>query len=66
MTESTTSAKELVQGLVDSFTELADEAEKRRKTASEKCEYYKTEYADGEKHAYLDASKKLNALLGKL
>jgi hypothetical protein len=57
---------EAVQELIDSFTQSVEEAEKRRKAASEKWELYKIEYADGEKHAYEDAAKKLKAVLDKL
>jgi hypothetical protein len=65
LTESTKTAKEITQELIDSFTELAEDAEKRRATAGSKFEYYKFEYADGEKHAYQDAAKKLQAALDK-
>ncbi len=57
MTESTKTEKEVLQELIDNFTQLAEEAEKRRKTAGTKFEYYKYEFADGEKHAYQDAAK---------
>jgi len=55
-----------VQELIDNFTQLAEEAEKRRKLASSKCENYKLEFADGEKHAYEDAAKKLKTVLAKI
>ena len=35
------------------------------KTAGTKSEYYKFEFADGEKHAYQDATKKLRTVLDK-
>lgn len=55
-----------MQELIDNFTQLAEEAEKRRKLASAKCENYKLEFADGEKHAYEDAVKKLKTVLDKI
>jgi hypothetical protein len=58
--------KEIIQELTDSFTHLAEEAEKRRKSASAKWDNYKLEYADGEKHAYEDAAKKLKTVLDKI
>ena len=66
MTESTKTINELVQELNDKFTQLADEAEKRRKTAGVNFEYYKFEFADGEKHAYQDAATKLKKVLDKI
>ena len=65
LTESTKTAKDITQELIDNFTVLAEEAEKRRATAGAKFEYYKLEYADGEKHAYQDAAKKLQSALKK-
>jgi hypothetical protein len=55
-----------MQELIDNFTLLAEEAENRRKTASAKWEIYKVEFADGEKHAYEEAAKKLKAVLNKM
>ncbi len=55
-----------MQELIDNFTQLAEEAEKRRKTAAEKWDNYKLEFSDGEKHAYEDAAKKLKTVLDKL
>jgi len=54
-----------MQELIDNFTQLAEEAENRRKLASAKWEIYKVEFADGEKHAYEDAAKKLKSALGQ-
>jgi hypothetical protein len=61
-----TESSKIVQELIDNFTQLAEEAEKRRKLASAKCENYKLEFADGEKHAYEDAAKKLKTVLDKI
>ncbi|MDA0691546.1 MAG: hypothetical protein O3A78_06565 [Nitrospinae bacterium] len=61
-----TESSKVVQELIDNFTQLAEEAEKRRKFASSKCENYKLEFADGEKHAYEDAAKKLKTVLAKI
>ena len=66
MTESTKTVKEVVQGLMDSFTQLGLEAEQRRATAGNKFEYYKSEFADGEKHANEEAAKKLKVILDKM
>lgn len=66
MTESTKTVSETMQELIDNFTQFAEEAEKRRKTASAKWEIYKVEFADGEKHAYEDAAKKLKSVLDKV
>ncbi|MCH8314251.1 MAG: hypothetical protein IID17_14850 [Nitrospinae bacterium] len=66
MTESTKSGNEIIQELIDSLTQLAEEAEKRRKAASAKWELYKIEYSNGEKNAYEDAAKKLKMVLGKI
>jgi len=65
LTESTKTASETMQELIDNFTQLAEEAENRRKLASAKWEIYKVEFADGEKHAYEDAAKKLKSALGQ-
>ncbi len=66
MTESTKSGNEIIQELIDSLTQLAEEAEKRRKAASAKWENYKIEYSNGEKNAYEDAAKKLKMVLDKI
>lgn len=66
MTESTKIVKEVMQGLMDGFTQLSQEAEQRRATAGNKFEYYKAEFADGEKHANEEAAKKLKAALDKM
>lgn len=66
MTESTKTAKEIMQELVDNFTELAKEADSRRKAASAKNENYKLEFADGERHANEGAAKKLKQALDKI
>jgi hypothetical protein len=66
LTESSKTAKEIIQELIEDLTQLAEEAEKSRKSASAKCEYYKLEFADGEKHAYEDSAKKLKTVLDKM
>ncbi len=66
MTESTKSGNEIIQELIDSLTQLAEEAEKSRKAASAKWEIYKIEYSNGEKNAYEDAAKKLKMVLDKI
>ena len=66
MTESTKSGNEIIQELIDSLTQLAEEAEERRKAASAKWENYKIEYSNGEKNAYEDAAKKLKIVLDKI
>ena len=43
MTEATTTAKQVLQDLYDSLTQLIQEAENRRKSASAKNENYKVE-----------------------
>ena len=65
MTESSKTVNETMQELIDNFTQLAEEAENRRKSASAKWDNYKLEFADGEKHAYEDAAKKLKTALDK-
>jgi thiamine pyrophosphate-dependent acetolactate synthase large subunit-like protein len=65
MTIPLDAVKEALQELIDNFTQLAEEAEKRRKTAGSKSEYYKFEFADGEKNAYQEAIKKLRTVLDK-
>jgi flagellar biosynthesis/type III secretory pathway protein FliH len=66
MTDAQKEVSESIQELLNHLTQLADEAEKRRKLASAKCEYYKFEFADGEKHGLDEAIKKVKAVLGKL
>lgn len=66
MTEAAKTEKEIFQDLIATFTLLSEEAEKRRKSASAKFEYYKFEFADGEKHAYEDAAKKLKSVVDKM
>ncbi len=66
MTELLKTGKEILQELINDFTRLAGEAEKRRKSASEKFEYYKFEFADGEKRANENAAKKLELALVKI
>lgn len=66
MTESLKTVKVIMQELLDNFTQLAGEAEKRRKSASEKFEYYKFEFADGEKRANENAAKKIKTVLDEI
>lgn len=66
MTESTATAKEVLQEIYDSLTPLIEEAEKRRKSASAKNENYKIEYAEGEKKAYEGIAKTLKASIDKI
>lgn len=66
MTESTKTVNETIQELIDNFTQLAEEAEIRRKTAAAKWDNYRLEFANGEKQAYEDAAKKLKAVLAKM
>ena len=66
MTESTKTAKEVLQELIDNFNKSIEEAEVRRKSASSKNENYKIEYAAGEKHAYEDAANQLTKALDKI
>ena len=66
MTESTMTAKEVLQGLIDNFNKSIEEAEGRRKAASAKNENYKIEYSEGEKHAYEDGAKQLTKALDKV
>ena len=55
-----------MQGLIDNFNKSIEEAEVHRKSAPAKNENYKIEYAEGEKHAYEDATKQLTKALGKV
>ena len=48
---------------MEKFTELAQQADIRRKTAGKTFDYYKFEFADGEKHAYTEAAKKLKSII---
>ncbi len=66
MTESTTSAKQTLQDLYDSLTQLIEEAENRRKSASAKNENYKVEYSEGEKNAYEGIARTLKASIDKV
>ncbi len=66
LTESSKTVKEIMQELIDDFTQLAEEAEKRRHAADAKSDYYKSEFADGEKHANEEAAKKLKTVLDKM
>jgi hypothetical protein len=66
MAESTMTAKEVLQELIDNFNKSTEEAEGRRKAASAKNENYKIEYSEGEKHAYEDGAKQLKIALGKV
>lgn len=66
MTATLKTAKEIMQELLKEFTRLAEEAEKRRKSASDKFEYYKFEFADGEKRANENVVKKLTLALVEL
>ena len=66
MTESTMTAKEVLQELIGNFNKSTEDAEVRRKAASAKNENYKIEYCSGEKHAYEDAAKQLTKALGKV
>jgi len=66
MTESTMTAKEVLQELIANFNKSTEDAEVRRKAASAKNENYKIEYSAGEKHAYEDAAKQLTKALDKV
>ncbi len=66
MIETSKTMKEIVQELIDEFGQLAEEAEKRRKIASGRFEYYKLEFSDGEKLANENAAKKLKSVLDKV
>ena len=66
MTESTMTAKEVLQELIANFNKATEAAEVRRKAASAKNENYKIEYSAGEKHAYDDAAKQLTKALDKV
>ncbi len=66
MIETVKTTKEIVQDLFDEFGLLAEEAEKRRKAASARFEYYKLEFANGEKLANENAAKKLKSILSKI
>ena len=66
MTESTKTAKENLQELTEKFTELSEKADERRKSAGKTFDYYKFEYADGERHANAEAAKKLNSIISAM
>ena len=66
MTEATTTAKQVLQELYDSLTQLIEEAENRRKSASAKNENYKVEYSEGEKNAYEGVARTLKAAIDKV
>lgn len=66
MTESTATAKQALQDLYDSLTQLIEDAENRRKSASAKNENYKVEYSEGEKHAYEGIAKALKVSIDKI
>lgn len=63
MTETTKTVKESLEELMEKFTKLSEEADARRKTAGKTFDYYKYEFADGEKHANAEAAKKINSIL---
>ena len=66
MTESSVTVQDALKELDESVTQLAGEAEERRKAASAKNENYKLEYSAGEKKAYENLSKTIKVILGKL
>lgn len=66
MTEITQSMESSLRGLIDDLTLSSEAAEARRKIAGPIFDYYKFEYAAGEKHAYDDAVKKLGSLCNKI
>ena len=66
MTESTITAKEVLQELIDNLKKSIEEAEANRKSASAKNENYRIEFAEGQKHAYEDAAKQLAKALDKV
>ncbi|MBC8283067.1 MAG: hypothetical protein H8E32_04580 [Nitrospinae bacterium] len=66
MTEATITAKQVLQDIHDSLTQLIEDAENRRKAASAKNENYKIEYSQGEKHAYEGIAKSLKASIDKI
>ena len=66
MTESSVTVQDALKELDQSVTQLAGEAEERRKAASAKNENYKLEYSAGEKKAYENLSKTIKVILGKL
>ena len=66
MTESSVTVQDVLKELDESVTQLACEAEERRKAASAKNENYKLEYSAGEKKAYENLSKTIKVILGKL
>jgi hypothetical protein len=66
LTESSVTVQDALKELDESVTQLAGEAEERRKAASAKNENYKLEYSAGEKKAYENLSKTIKVILGKL
>ena len=66
MTESSVTVQDALKELDESVTQLAGEAEERRKAASAKNENYKLEFSAGEKKAYENLSKTIKVILGKL
>jgi hypothetical protein len=66
MTDATITADEVLKELSNTLVQSIEEAEKRRKAASEKNENYKIEFSQGEKHAYEEVSKTLKTALSKL
>jgi len=66
MTETSISVKEVLEELFATLTQAMEQAEQRRKIASTKCEYYKLEFADGEKHGYEEALKQLKVIRDKM
>jgi hypothetical protein len=65
MIESTGTAKQALQDIYDSLTQLIEDAENRRKSASAKNENYKVEYSEGEKNAYEEIAKKIKVSIDK-
>jgi hypothetical protein len=66
MVEAIKTTKDILQDLFDEFGQLVIDAENRRKTASERHEFYKLEFADGEKRANEYAARKLKSVLDKI
>lgn len=65
MIESTATAKQALQDIYDNLTQLIEDAENRRKSASAKNENYKVEYSEGEKNAYEEIAKKIKVSIDK-
>lgn len=66
MTEATQSIESSLKGLIDTLTVASEAAEARRKAAGPIFDYYKFEYAAGEKKAYDDAIKKVQSVCNKV